>query len=223
MSGSAGELEVVILGCGSSGGVPRGDGDWGDCDPAEPRNRRSRCSALIRGHGPDGVTSVLIDTSPDLRAQMLAAQVRHIDAVLYTHDHADQTHGIDDLRVFAMRARRRIPAFMDEGLAAMRKVLPSCRPVPFGHVGDGNLHFNCMAPVGWDKARFMAAAPAISAAVYDLVVKFGGSISAEHGIGRMKVEELAHYRGKVELDTMRAIKRALDPANLMNPGKVLEV
>lgn len=110
---AAGELEVVILGCGSSGGVPRGDGDWGDCDPAEPRNLRSRCSALIRRHGPDGVTSVLIDTSPDLRAQMLAAEVRHIDAVLYTHDHADQTHGIDDLRVFAMRTRRRIPAFMD--------------------------------------------------------------------------------------------------------------
>ncbi|MDY6922457.1 MAG: MBL fold metallo-hydrolase [Pseudomonadota bacterium] len=113
MIDAPGELEVVILGCGSSGGVPRGDGDWGDCDPAEPRNRRTRCSALIRRHGPDGVTSVLIDTSPDLRQQMLAADVRHVDAVLYTHDHADQTHGIDDLRVFAMRSRRRIPAFMD--------------------------------------------------------------------------------------------------------------
>ncbi len=108
-----GELEVVVLGCGSSGGVPRGDGDWGACDPAEPRNRRLRCSLLVRRHGPDGVTSVLIDTSPDLRAQMLAVGVKHIDAVLYTHDHADQTHGVDDLRVFAMRARRRIPAFMD--------------------------------------------------------------------------------------------------------------
>ena len=105
------ELEVVILGSGSSGGVPRGDGDWGDCDPAEPKNRRGRCSALIRRHGPDGVTSVLIDTSPDLREQALAAGIRHVDAVLYTHDHADQTHGIDDLRVFAMRTRRRIPAW----------------------------------------------------------------------------------------------------------------
>ena len=113
MTGTAGELEVVILGCGSSGGVPRGDGDWGDCDPSEPRNRRSRCSLLVRRHGPAGVTSVVIDTSPDLRAQMLAAEVRHIDAVLYTHDHADQTHGIDDLRVFAMRRRQRIPAWMD--------------------------------------------------------------------------------------------------------------
>lgn len=115
-----GELEIVILGCGSSGGVPRGDGDWGDCDPAEPRNRRTRCSMLARRHGPDGQTTVVIDTSPDFRQQMLAARVSHVDAVLYTHDHADQTHGIDDLRVFAVHARRRIPAWMD---AATQHVL----------------------------------------------------------------------------------------------------
>jgi phosphoribosyl 1,2-cyclic phosphate phosphodiesterase len=106
-------LEAVILGCGSSGGVPRGDGDWGACNPDQPRNRRTRCSLLLRQSGPDGVTTVLIDTSPDLRAQMLAANVRAVDAVLYTHDHADQTHGIDDLRVFAMRRRARIDAWMD--------------------------------------------------------------------------------------------------------------
>lgn len=127
MSGT-GELEVVILGCGSSGGVPRGDGDWGDCDPAEPRNYRTRCSLLLRRYGSDGVTSVLIDTSPDLRAQMLAAGVRHVDAVLYTHDHADQVHGIDDLRVFAMRTRRRIPAWMD---GATRKALVGRFPYIF--------------------------------------------------------------------------------------------
>lgn len=106
-------LEIVILGCGSSGGVPRGDGDWGACDPAEPRNRRTRCSMLARRHGAGGVTNVLTDTSPDLREQMLASSVTHVDAVLYTHDHADQTHGVDDLRTFAARARRRIPAWMD--------------------------------------------------------------------------------------------------------------
>jgi FAD/FMN-containing dehydrogenase len=117
----------------------------------------------------------------------------------------------------------KIPQFMTEGLAAMKKVLPECRPVPFGHVGDGNLHFNCQAPAGWDKPRFMAHAEAISSAVYDLVVAHGGSISAEHGIGQMKVEELAHYRSQVELDTMRAIKRALDPQNLLNPGKIIRV
>lgn len=108
------ELEITILGCGSSGGVPRGDGDWGACDPADPRNRRSRCSALIRRRSQSGETTVLIDTSPDLRSQMLAASVRQVDAVLFTHDHADQTHGIDDLRVFAMRRRQRIPAWMDQ-------------------------------------------------------------------------------------------------------------
>ncbi len=107
------ELQITILGSGSSGGVPRGDGDWGACDPGEPKNRRTRCSMLARRRGPDGETTVLIDTSPDLRAQMLAAGVRSVDAVLYTHDHADQTHGIDDLRVFAMRRRQRIPAWMD--------------------------------------------------------------------------------------------------------------
>lgn len=109
----SGELEVTILGSGSSGGVPRGDGDWGVCDPAEPKNRRSRCSALVRRRGPVGDTTVLIDTSPDLREQMLSAGVKSVDAVLYTHDHADQTHGIDDLRVFAIRRRKRIPAWMD--------------------------------------------------------------------------------------------------------------
>lgn len=109
----SGELEITILGCGSSGGVPRGDGDWGACDPAEPRNRRTRCSMLARRKGPGGETAVLIDTSPDLREQMLAAKVRTLDAVLYTHDHADQTHGVDDLRVFVMRGQKRLPAWMD--------------------------------------------------------------------------------------------------------------
>lgn len=111
-------LEVVILGCGSSGGVPRADGDWGACDPAEPRNRRTRCSMLARKSGPEGVTNVLIDTSPDLREQMLASGTTHVDAVLYTHDHADQTHGVDDLRTFAARSRRRIPAWMDAATQA---------------------------------------------------------------------------------------------------------
>jgi len=117
----------------------------------------------------------------------------------------------------------KIPAFMKEGLLAMKKALPECRPVPFGHVGDGNLHFNCQAPAGWDKARFAPHIEKISGAIYDLVVAYGGSISAEHGIGQLKVDELAHYRSRIELDTMRAIKRALDPQNIMNPGKVIRV
>lgn len=115
----SGRWVFTILGSGSSGGVPRGDGDWGACDPAEPRNRRRRCSLLIQRHGAgEAPTTVLIDTSPDLREQMLSARVRHVDAVLYTHDHADQAHGVDDLRVFAMRARRRIPCWMDAATRA---------------------------------------------------------------------------------------------------------
>ncbi len=107
-------LEFTILGSGSSGGVPRIDGDWGDCDPSDPRNRRTRCSLLVRRRGPEGDTTVVVDTSPDLRAQCLAAEVKRVDGVLITHDHADQTHGIDDLRAFAGRQRKRIPVWMDE-------------------------------------------------------------------------------------------------------------
>lgn len=108
-------LEVTILGCGSSGGVPRADGNWGACDPADPKNRRTRCSMLARRLSDKGgdETTVLIDTSPDFRLQCASADVKRLDAVLYTHDHADQTHGIDDLRVFAGRMRRRIDCYAD--------------------------------------------------------------------------------------------------------------
>jgi phosphoribosyl 1,2-cyclic phosphate phosphodiesterase len=108
-------LEVTILGCGSSGGVPRADGNWGACDPAEPKNRRSRCSLALRRKGDtgEGETTVIVDTSPDFRLQCVAAGVERVDAVIYTHDHADQAHGIDDLRVFAGRMHRRVRCWMD--------------------------------------------------------------------------------------------------------------
>lgn len=107
-------LEVVILGCGSSGGVPRGDGNWGACDPQNPRNLRTRSSALFRRIGSDGVTNVVVDTSPEFRQQMVMAGVKHLNAVLYTHDHADQTHGIDDIRVFFIQGGQRIPVWLDQ-------------------------------------------------------------------------------------------------------------
>jgi phosphoribosyl 1,2-cyclic phosphate phosphodiesterase len=108
--------------------VPRlggadGRGDWGSCDPEEPRNKRFRCSLLVeRAHATDGyarewVTSAVIDTSPDFRLQMLAAAVARLDAVVLTHDHADQTHGLDDLRAFAIRTRKRVPVFLDRSTA----------------------------------------------------------------------------------------------------------
>ncbi len=106
-------LSVTVLGCGSSGGVPRANGDWGRCDPTDPRNQRSRCSLAVQRRGADGITTVVVDTSPDLRNQTLANDIRHIDGVLLTHDHADQTHGIDDLRTFAYMGHRRVPVWLD--------------------------------------------------------------------------------------------------------------
>lgn len=115
MTPQSATLEFTILGSGSSGGVPRIDGNWGDCDPANPKNRRSRCSFLVRRKAADGgpETTIIVDTSPDLREQALAAQVRRLDAVLLTHDHADQVHGLDDVRAFALVQRARIDVHMD--------------------------------------------------------------------------------------------------------------
>lgn len=108
-------LHVTILGCGSSGGVPRVGQGWGKCNPANPRNRRRRCSILVRRGGvEEEATQVLVDTGPDLREQLIDANVKRLDAVLYTHPHADHTHGIDDLRGLVIRNGRRIPAYMDE-------------------------------------------------------------------------------------------------------------
>lgn len=101
----------TVLGCGSSTGVPRVGNDWGRCDPGEPRNRRRRCAALYEQFGRDGATLILVDTGPDCREQLLSVRVTSLDGVLYTHDHADHTHGIDDLRMLAYANRRRIPVF----------------------------------------------------------------------------------------------------------------
>ncbi|MGX0903693.1 phosphoribosyl 1,2-cyclic phosphate phosphodiesterase [Roseovarius sp. MBR-79] len=108
-----GELRFTILGCGSSGGVPRLGGHWGDCDPTNPRNTRRRCSLLIERETTDGTTRVLIDTAPDLRAQLLDAGIGRLDAVAYTHAHADHVHGIDDLRMIVFNMRQRLPVWAD--------------------------------------------------------------------------------------------------------------
>jgi phosphoribosyl 1,2-cyclic phosphate phosphodiesterase len=109
---------LVILGCGSSGGVPRLGPAWGACDPAEPKNRRRRCSALVERSAKGGRTSVLIDASPDLREQLLDARVEALNGVLFTHDHADHTHGIDDLRMVAYAMKKRVPVYMDDATRA---------------------------------------------------------------------------------------------------------
>ena len=111
--------KITILGSGSSAGVPRIGNDWGKCDPANPKNRRRRCSALVTQTGPDGETRILFDTSPDLREQMLSSGVADLDAVLYTHEHADHTHGIDDLRAFFLMKRARVPVWADDATGRM--------------------------------------------------------------------------------------------------------
>jgi phosphoribosyl 1,2-cyclic phosphate phosphodiesterase len=122
-------LKFTILGCGSSGGVPRPALGWGDCDPGNPKNRRRRTSLLVerrpdvpapqaREEGGEAVTRVLVDTSPDLREQLLDAKADGLDGVLYTHEHADHTHGIDDLRAFFLKQRRRVDVYLDEFTSA---------------------------------------------------------------------------------------------------------
>ena len=117
----------------------------------------------------------------------------------------------------------RIPEFIDKGSKAVLDILPTIRPYPLGHIGDGNLHFSFMGPKGMDRQTLTQYSAAITRVVNDLITSIGGSISAEHGIGIEKIDELAHCRSKTELDIMRTIKRALDPKNIMNPGKILRL
>jgi FAD/FMN-containing dehydrogenase len=113
-----------------------------------------------------------------------------------------------------------MPRLIAEGTAALEAAFPGVRTVAFGHVGDGNLHFNAFPPPGDDR-DVVAWTPEVNRVVYGIVQALAGSISAEHGIGALKVDELPHYKAALELELMRAIKRTLDPRGIMNPGKVL--
>ncbi|MCB1519618.1 MAG: FAD-binding oxidoreductase [Hyphomicrobiaceae bacterium] len=115
----------------------------------------------------------------------------------------------------------RMPEFIRRADAIVETLCPGARPVPFGHFGDGNVHYNVTQPAGMEKARYLDLWEDMQAAVHALVVDMDGSISAEHGIGRMKRDELLHVKSTVEMDLMRAIKRAFDPHQILNPGKVL--
>ncbi|WP_375160868.1 FAD-binding oxidoreductase [Bradyrhizobium sp. RDT46] len=188
-------------------------------------------SARARQDGTGGIAEKM--------EQFLADQLdagRVIDAVVAQTGH--QSHNMWRIRESVAEASRaegpglsydvsvaisRIPEFIDLGLKAVLDILPTIRPYPLGHIGDGNLHFSFMAPVGMDQQTLTQYKAAITRAVNDLITSMDGSISAEHGIGIDKLDELSHYRSKTELDIMRTIKRALDPQNIMNPGKVLRL
>ena len=114
-----------------------------------------------------------------------------------------------------------IPRLIAEGSEAAIAACPGSRPCPFGHMGDGNIHFNFSQPEGADGEAFIAGAEAVHAAVYAIVLKLGGSVSAEHGIGQLKTDLLKQVKDPVALEMMRAIKQALDPLGILNPGKLL--
>jgi FAD/FMN-containing dehydrogenase len=114
-----------------------------------------------------------------------------------------------------------VPDFIEQANAAVVKLIPGARPVPFGHLGDGNIHYNVSQPVGGDTADFMGRWHEVNAVVFDIVLRMGGSISAEHGIGVLKRDELPEVKDKVAIELMRSIKAMLDPSGIMNPGKVL--
>jgi FAD/FMN-containing dehydrogenase len=150
------------------------------------------------------------------------AQARNMWHIRESHAEAGRADGPAvsyDMSV----ASSRIPEFVDRAVAAAHDILPAIRPTPGGHMGDGNLHFTFKAPVGMDKTAWGQYTPALTRAVNDIIRDFNGSISAEHGIGQDKIDELAYYAQAVELDTMRSIKRAFDPKNIMNPGKIFRM
>src|SRR6478752_8342091 len=141
-------LTFTILGCGSSMGVPRVALGWGTCDPNNPKNRRRRCSLLVaRDNGQAGRTRVLVDCSPDLRMQLLDAEVDWLDGVLITHEHADHTHGIDDLRPLFVHKRRRLEVYVDEPTSrAMHARFGYCFMTPPGSEYPPIIHEHRLIP-----------------------------------------------------------------------------
>lgn len=195
------KIRVRILGCGSSGGVPRVGAGWGACDPRNSRNRRRRCSILVERIGSNGTTSALVDTSPDLREQLLAADVRRLDAILYTHDHADHSHGIDDVRPLVIAMRQRIPAYLD---AATHEILVARFSYCFrASPGSGY-------PPILEERQFVAGAAvelegpggALSALPFRLIhgnsdalgLRFGSLVYAPD-VSRIPEESMPHFRG----------------------------
>jgi len=140
-------MRFTILGCGSSGGVPRIGNIWGNCDPRNPKNRRRRCALLVERFAKGGSTKVLIDTPPDIREQLLEARIEALDGVLFTHDHADHTHGIDDLRGIFFNTRRRVDIHADAHTrATLMRRFDYCFVAPAGSAYPAILNPHGIAP-----------------------------------------------------------------------------
>lgn len=132
-----------------------------------------------------------------------------------------QTHEGGSIKHDIAVSASQIPEFLPRAIEAVKKAIPGIRPVPFGHVGDGNIHFNLSQPIGMDTAEYLNQWEGINRIVHDITAEFNGSLGAEHGIGILKVDELEHYKSEIELNMMRGIKNTFDPNNTLNPGRVL--
>ncbi len=230
-------LKVTILGCGTSGGVPRIGGKWGACDPSDPKNIRRRCSLLVEREGAEGKTSVLIDTSPDLRQQLLDAGVFWLDGVLYTHDHADHTHGIDDLRQVAYNGQRRVDVYYDEVTGSLlRKRFDYCFAQPKGSEYPPILKGHEIAPGA--PVRIEGAGGTIEALPFrqihgpgeTLGFRFGG-LAYSPDVSDFPAESLRHLEGLDVwiIDTLRpvphpshlTVKQALGWIERMKPRRAV--
>ena len=167
---------------------------------------------LAAGHGKDLVIDATIADSLEQAKNFW--RIREMFGEVQRHIGASIKHDIS-IPVAS------VPAFIEQANAAVSKLIPGCRPLPFGHVGDGNIHYNVTQPEGADKEKFLARWDEVNATVFAVVKKLGGSISAEHGVGVMKRDILPKYKDPVALELMRALKHTLDPNGILNPGKVL--
>jgi FAD/FMN-containing dehydrogenase len=179
----------------------------GDADARELVER-----ALAAGLEDGSVSDATVGASLD--QAHLFWRMRHAASEIQKHEGASIKH---DISV----PIESVPDFIAGGIAATSARMPGIRPVPFGHLGDGNLHFNFSQPVGMDSKAFLARRPELHAIMHGLVKEFGGSVAAEHGIGRYKRELLKSVKTEVELELMRKIKRAIDPNNILNPGRII--
>ena len=201
-------------------------------DCRDPMNIASDWYVLIELSSPETTTNLDQQLQGILAAAIDDGTVA--DAVLATSE--TQTADLWRLREFLSASQRfegsslkhdiavpigAVPHFIHEASTAVKKLVPGIRPVPFGHVGDGNIHFNLSQPLGADREHFLTRRAEIGTIVNDIVATFGGSFSAEHGIGKARLDDMLRYKSPVEVDIMRKLKGALDPKGIMNPGKVV--